>query len=51
MMFKLTGKKPEYIMAKDIILKIIGDIGTDGANYKTMQFSGEVDKRLGMEER
>ena len=51
MMFKLTGKKPEYIMAKDIILKIIGDIGTDGANYKTMQFSGEVIRQLGMEER
>jgi 3-isopropylmalate/(R)-2-methylmalate dehydratase large subunit len=51
MMFKLTGKKPEYIMPKDIILKIIGDIGTDGANYKTMQFSGEVLRQLGMEER
>src|SRR5919199_851352 len=41
-MFKLTGEKPAYIMAKDIILKIIGDVGTDGANYKTMQFSGSV---------
>jgi len=51
MVFKLTGKKPEYIMAKDIILKIIGDIGTDGANYKTMQFSGDVIRQLGMEER
>jgi 3-isopropylmalate/(R)-2-methylmalate dehydratase large subunit len=51
MMFKLIGKKPEYIMAKDIILKIIGDIGTDGANYKTMQFSDEVIKDLSMEER
>jgi 3-isopropylmalate/(R)-2-methylmalate dehydratase large subunit len=51
MMFKLTGKKPDYIMAKDIILKIIGDIGTDGANYKTMQFSDEVIKQLNMEER
>jgi 3-isopropylmalate/(R)-2-methylmalate dehydratase large subunit len=51
MMFKLTGKKPDYIMAKDIILKIIGDIGTDGANYKTMQFSDEVIRQLNMEER
>jgi 3-isopropylmalate/(R)-2-methylmalate dehydratase large subunit len=51
MMFKLTGKKPDYIMAKDIILRIIGDIGTDGANYKTMQFSGDVIRQLGMEER
>ena len=51
MMFKLTGKKPDYIMAKDIILRIIGDIGTDGANYKTMQFSDEVIRQLNMEER
>ena len=50
-MFKLIGKKPDYIMAKDIILRIIGDIGTDGANYKTMQFSDEVIRHLSMEER
>jgi 3-isopropylmalate/(R)-2-methylmalate dehydratase large subunit len=50
-MFKLKGKKPDYIMAKDIILRIIGDIGTDGANYNTMQFSDEVIKELSMEER
>ena len=50
-LFKLEGKKPEYVMAKDIILKIIGDIGTDGANYKTMQFAGDTLKHLTMEER
>jgi 3-isopropylmalate/(R)-2-methylmalate dehydratase large subunit len=50
-MFKLTGEKPAYIMAKDIILKIIGDVGTDGANYKTMQFSGNVTKQLSIDER
>src|SRR5919197_2807005 len=50
-MFKLTGEKPPYIMAKDIILKIIGDVGTDGANYKTMQFSGGIIGQLGMDER
>jgi 3-isopropylmalate/(R)-2-methylmalate dehydratase large subunit len=51
MLFKIEGKKPDYVMAKDIILQIIGDIGTDGANYKTMQFTGSVVKDLTMEER
>ena len=49
--FKLVGEKPDHIMAKDIILKIIGEIGTDGANYKTMQFSGNITEQLGMDER
>jgi 3-isopropylmalate/(R)-2-methylmalate dehydratase large subunit len=51
MLFKIEGTKPAHIMAKDIILQIIGDIGTDGANYKTMQFAGDVVKKLTMEER
>src|SRR5574341_1985734 len=51
MLFKIEGDKPAHIMAKDIILKIIGEIGTDGANYRTMQFAGNVVKELSMEER
>jgi len=51
MLFKIEGNKPTHIMAKDIILQIIGDIGTDGANYKAMQFAGNVVKKLTMEER
>ena len=49
--FKLVGKKPEHIMAKDIILKIISDIGTDGANYKAMEFGGDAISDMSMEER
>jgi 3-isopropylmalate/(R)-2-methylmalate dehydratase large subunit len=51
MLFKLVGKKPAHIMAKDIILKIISDIGTDGANYKAMEFAGNAVSEMIMEER
>ena len=50
-MFKLIGTKPDHIMAKDIILKIISDIGTDGANYKAMEFGGQAVSDMSMEER
>lgn len=51
LLFKIIGKKPPHIMAKDIILKIISDIGTDGANYMTMEFAGNVVSQFSMEER
>ena len=50
-LFKLHGQLPDYLMAKDIILRIIGDIGTEGGNYKCMEFSGEVIDMMNMEER
>jgi len=49
--FKLNGELPDYVMAKDFILKIIGDIGTDGAAYKTMQFGGAGISEMSVEER
>src|SRR5574338_1614244 len=49
--FKLNGKLPDHVMAKDLILKIIGDIGTDGAAYKTMQFGGTGISEMSVESR
>ncbi|MEM4391672.1 MAG: 3-isopropylmalate dehydratase large subunit [Candidatus Nitrosotenuis sp.] len=49
--FKLNGKLPESVMAKDFILKIIGDIGTDGAAYNTMQFGGTGISEMSVESR
>ncbi len=49
--FKLNGNLPSHVMAKDFILKIIGDIGTDGAAYKTMQFGGNGVLEMSVEER
>ncbi|MDD1769217.1 MAG: 3-isopropylmalate dehydratase large subunit [Methanomassiliicoccales archaeon] len=37
---KLTGRFRKQVSGKDLILKIIGDIGVDGANYRTLEFSG-----------
>ena len=49
--FNLTGKLPEGVYARDLILTIIGKIGANGANYKAMEFSGEGLKTLTMSDR
>ncbi len=49
--FRLDGKKPDHITAKDMILRIIGDIGVDGATYAAMEFCGEAVEALSVDER
>jgi len=49
--FKLNGKLPEHVMAKDLILKIIGEIGNDGGAYQTMQFGGSGIDEMSVESR
>ncbi len=51
MKFILEGEMPPYLMAKDIILKILGDITTSGATYRAMEFSGSALAYLPMDER
>ena len=43
---ELTGKLPEGVMTKDLVLKIIGDISGDGALYKSVEFTGEALKHM-----
>ncbi|OED35788.1 3-isopropylmalate dehydratase [PVC group bacterium (ex Bugula neritina AB1)] len=51
MKFIFNGTFPKHIMAKDIILEIIGDYTVAGATYRTMEFAGQAIKELSMEER
>jgi 3-isopropylmalate/(R)-2-methylmalate dehydratase large subunit len=51
MRFTFEGALPPYLMAKDLILQAIGDIGIDGATYRAMEFDGEAVLDLSMEER
>jgi len=47
----VNGKLLKGVTAKDVILKIIGTIGTAGGTGYVIEFEGEVIKNLSMEER
>ena len=47
----VNGNLPKGVTAKDVILKIIGTIGTAGGTGYVVEFSGDVIKSLSMEER
>jgi 3-isopropylmalate/(R)-2-methylmalate dehydratase large subunit len=49
--FVLKGTLPRWSSGKDLILKIIGDIGVDGARYCAMEFTGEGVESLTMDNR
>jgi len=49
--FVFRGALPAHLMAKDLILHLIGEIGTDGATYQAMELSGEALADLNVDER
>jgi 3-isopropylmalate/(R)-2-methylmalate dehydratase large subunit len=51
MHFRLEGRLQPGVMAKDIILHVIGEIGFDGATYRAMQFDGPGVAGLSMDDR
>jgi 3-isopropylmalate/(R)-2-methylmalate dehydratase large subunit len=51
MRFVYHGDLPPWLMAKDLILAAIGDIGCDGATYRAMEFDGDGVYALNIEER
>jgi 3-isopropylmalate/(R)-2-methylmalate dehydratase large subunit len=51
MRFRLEGRLKPGVMAKDVILYCIGEIGFDGATYRAMQFDGPGVSSLSMDDR
>jgi len=51
MLIQVDGKLPEGVTAKDIILAIIGEIGTAGGTGYVMEYAGEAIRSLSMEGR
>lgn len=49
--YVVDGPLNRYVMGKDIILHIIGEIGVDGALYKSMEFYGSAIEALGLADR
>ena len=51
MLVEVNGELPEGVTAKDIILAIIGEIGTAGGTGHVIEFAGEAIRALSMEGR
>ena len=51
MHFRFEGRLQPGVMAKDVILNVIGEIGFDGATYRAMQFDGPGVASLSMDDR
>ncbi|GAB5505562.1 MAG: 3-isopropylmalate dehydratase large subunit [Rhizobiaceae bacterium] len=51
MLVRVNGKAPEGVTAKDIILAIIGEIGTAGGTGYVIEYAGEAIQALSMEGR
>jgi len=51
MLVRVDGVLPEGVTAKDIILAIIGEIGTAGGTGYVIEYAGEAIRALSMEGR
>jgi 3-isopropylmalate/(R)-2-methylmalate dehydratase large subunit len=49
--FVITGELKKYVMGKDIILHIVGDIGVSGSLYKSQEFYGTAIDGLSLSDR
>ena len=51
MKVEVTGEFPGNVMAKDLFLRFVGDVGVDGAWYKAIELTGPAVERMSMDER
>ena len=49
--FEVKGTFPKGVMSKDLILRVLGDIRTDGATYMSMEWGGPTIRAMPMHER
>jgi len=47
----VTGAKPSHVYGKDVALKVVSILGQDGANYKSLEFTGDGLRELSMDDR
>ena len=47
----INGSLPKGVFSKDVILRVIGDVGADGATYRSVEFYGEVIDSLSVDAR
>ena len=47
----IEGELPKNVMSKDIILRLIGDLGADGATYRALEFSGSTVENMSVASR
>ncbi len=48
---QVDGKLSKGVFSKDVILRIIGELGADGATYKALEFHGECVENMDIEAR
>lgn len=48
---KITGKLPEGVYSKDVILRIIGDLTAAGATYQALEFCGDTIENMSVASR
>ena len=47
----IDGELSENVMSKDVILRLIGDLGADGATYRALEFTGSAVKNMSVASR